>query len=196
VANSIPFPAGPFLIVSSTKVCSKVTVKLGPGLVLNIWNVHLQDGGPLGVRQSQVRELVSLVQGADDNQIADVVGGDFNCTPGSALCQELENSLGPSVVQLGNIAPFITWDALSPKPGAGETLDYIFVHRRVSLQNLEAVTQVAFTAPTQKQRLSDHLGIESVLRLRPADDLAGTLKPQLQSTLLPSLSFLQKRDSE
>ena len=86
------------------------------------------------VRRSQVRELVSRVQAAEDGQIADLVGGDFNCTPESPLCRELANSLGPSVQQLGGTDPFVTWDGLSAKPGAGQTIDYIFIRERAPCQ--------------------------------------------------------------
>ena len=138
----------------------KVTVQLPGRQVLNVWNVHLQEGGWPEIRQSQVRELVARVQAATDGQIADLVGGDFNCTPESPLCRELANSLGPSVQQLGGTAPFVTWDRLSAKPGAGQTIDYIFIRESTTCQTVQAAAHVAFAAAALEQRLSDHLGIE------------------------------------
>ncbi len=97
----------------------KVTLQLPGGEVLNVWNVHLQDGGPPQVQRSQVRELIGHVLAAQDGQTADLVGGDFNCTPESALYRELEAGLGRSAVQLAGVPPFATWDGLSTKPGRG-----------------------------------------------------------------------------
>ena len=169
-----PFSRAAFPDRFVNKGVLKTTVQLPGCLILNIWNVHLQNGGPASIRQSQVQELVSLVTSAQDNQIADVVGGDFNCTPTSPLGRELETALGPSVLQLGNVEPFVTWDGLSSKPGAGETLDYVFIHRRVDMQNLSAAARVAFTPASQKQRLSDHLAVESVVNFSPPKTLADT----------------------
>lgn len=185
-----PFSRAAFPDRCVNKGALKVTVQLQPGLVLNIWNVHLQDGGPPEIRESQIRELVSWVRGAEDQQIADVVGGDFNCTPSSHPAQELESSLGPSVLQLGKVEPFVTWDGLSSKPGAGQTLDYIFVHRRAGVQRLQAAPRVAFTAAQKRQRLSDHLAVESVVNFNCRRDLAGRVGPQLQSALIPSAATM------
>ena len=150
----------------------KVTLKLADGQVLNVWNVHLQDGGSFEVRQSQIAELIARVNEAQDGQIADLVGGDFNCTPESMFVRELETALGPSVQKLAGIRPFVTWDGLSSKPGAGQTLDYIFVRSRVPLESMDAVPQVAFYARNPRERLSDHFGIESVVSLSPTPVLA------------------------
>jgi endonuclease/exonuclease/phosphatase family metal-dependent hydrolase len=159
----------------------KVTVKLADGQVLNIWNVHLQDGGTAELRVSQVRELVSRVKAAEDGQIADLVGGDFNCTPDSALYHELENSLGPSVLELGGEVPFVTWDGLSGKAGTGETLDHIFVRRRIPFQEVRAVQHVAFTAATPQERLSDHLGIEAEVSFSAGPSVARAVGPMFES---------------
>jgi hypothetical protein len=132
--------------------------------VVNIWNVHLQDGGAPAIRLSQIRELESHVHGAHDDQIADLVGGDFNCTPASSFCRELQTEIGPSVEQLAGVAPFATWDGLSVEPGAGQTLDYIFVRGRTAFQGLE-VPHLVFAAASPAQRLSDHFGIEAVVNL-------------------------------
>jgi len=157
----------------------------------NVWNVHLQDGGSAQIRLSQVHELVSHVQAADNGQIADLVGGDFNCTPDSPLYEELSNSLGPSVQQLSGAHPFVTWDGLSTKPGAGETLDHIFVRARGLFQNLQAAPRVVFEAASLKQRLSDHLGIEAVLNLGRGPSLAGTLSSPRATSQLPAVATRQ-----
>jgi endonuclease/exonuclease/phosphatase family metal-dependent hydrolase len=162
----------------------KVTVRLPDGRMLNVWNVHLQDGGSAELRLSQVRELAARVQAADDGQVADLVGGDFNCTPRSDLCGELVKSLGPSVQQLGGAEPFVTWDGLSAKPGAGQTLDYIFIRGQEILQNPQAAPRAVFAAGSPDQRLSDHLGMEAVVDLSPAPTLAGAFGPMLQSSPL------------
>jgi len=134
-----------------------------------------------------VRELIARVQGADDGQVADVVGGDFNCTPGSPWYAELSNALGASLQQLGGGAPFVTWDGLSAK-SAGETLDYIFVKTRTSFQSAQGSLRVAFTAPSLDQRLSDHLGIEALVSLLPARRLARAQRPLNASSSLPALT--------
>jgi endonuclease/exonuclease/phosphatase family metal-dependent hydrolase len=181
-----PFSRSAFPDRFVNKGALKVTVHLAGGKVLNVWNVHLQEGGSPEIRQSQVRELVSWVHAAQDGQIADLVGGDFNCTPESSLCGELVNSLGPSIQQLGGADPFVTWDGLSAKPGAGQTIDYIFIRECTPYRDVQASQHVAFTAPSRKQRLSDHLGIEAVVNLSPAPSLAGPVSPLLESSPTPS----------
>jgi len=146
----------------------KVTLKLPEGQILNVWNVHLQDGGPCKVRQSQIAELIARVNEAEDGQMADLVGGDFNCTPDSVFVWDLETALGPTVQKLSGIKPFVTWDGLSSKPGTGQTLDYIFVRPRVTLEKMDAVPQLAFYTRNPRERLSDHFGIEAVVSLSPA----------------------------
>ena len=165
----------------------KVTLRLPGGQVLNVWNVHVQEGRSAKLRLSQVRELVSRVQATEDGQIADLVGGDFNCTPDSPACRELANSLGPSVQQLGGADTFVTWDGLSAKPGRGQTIDYIFIRPRTIFQNLRAVPRVAFAAASLVQRLSDHFGIEAVVDLSVAPSLARAVGPQIESSPLPTV---------
>jgi endonuclease/exonuclease/phosphatase family metal-dependent hydrolase len=166
----------------------KVTVQLPGGQVLNVWNVHLQEGGWPKIRRSQVRELVSRVQAAKDGQIADLVGGDFNCTPESPLCRELANSLGPSVLQLGGAAPFVTWDRLSAKPGAGQTIDYVFIRESTSCQTVQAAAHVAFAAAALEQRLSDHLGIEAVVNLSPRSSRTDMVGPLFEGSPLRTVA--------
>jgi endonuclease/exonuclease/phosphatase family metal-dependent hydrolase len=184
-----PFSRAAFPDRFVNKGVLKVTVQLPDQRVLNIWNLHLQDGGSPSIRQSQIRELVSAVQAAEDGQIADLVGGDFNTTPDSPLYQELSRSIGPSVQQLSGVAPFVTWDGLSDKPGSGQTLDYIFVRSRVPFQTVEASPRVAFQAANFEQRLSDHLGLEAVVNLTVGPSLAKATitplqKPQLRAAVV------------
>jgi len=158
----------------------KTTICLPGGSILNVWNVHLQEGGPPAVRHSQVQELVYRVQAAEDGQVADLVGGDFNCTPESPHYRELEQALGPTVYGLGGEKPFVTWNKLSAKPGAGQTLDYVFVREHQALQSVQAFARVAFAGPTPAQQLSDHLGVEAVVNLRLGAGLAALDGPPLQ----------------
>jgi endonuclease/exonuclease/phosphatase family metal-dependent hydrolase len=183
-----PFSHAAYLDRFVNKGVLKVTVQLPGGQVLNVWNVHLQEGRWLETRRSQVRELVARVRAAEDGQIADVVGGDFNCTPESPLGQELARSLGASVVQLGGAEPFVTWDGLSTRPGAGKKIDYIFVRERAIFQDLQAVPRVVFAAARPEQRLSDHLGIEAVVNLSPAIALAGAVRPLPEGIPLPTVA--------
>jgi endonuclease/exonuclease/phosphatase family metal-dependent hydrolase len=175
-----PFSRAAFPDRLVSKGVLKTAICLPDGSILNVWNVHLQEGGPAGVRRSQVQELVSRVQAAEDGQIADLVGGDFNCTPESPFFQELQQALGPTVYELGGEKPFVTWNNLSAKPGAGQTLDYIFVREHQVLQSVEAFARVAFAGPSPAQQLSDHLGLEAVVRFSPAAGLAGLDGPIFQ----------------
>jgi endonuclease/exonuclease/phosphatase family metal-dependent hydrolase len=154
----------------------KVSVQLPGGRVLNIWNVHLQDAGSFALRQSQIRELVSHVEAAQDGQIADLVGGDFNCPPDCLLYRELAKEFGPDLQELTGAPPFITWDGMSKKSGTGQTLDHIFIRPRTILQELKPQTHMAFAAQTLEQRLSDHFGIEATVNLTPAPSVAGVAR--------------------
>lgn len=151
----------------------KITVQLPGGQVLNVWNVHLQDGGPPEIRRSQIHELLARVRAAEDDQVADLVGGDFNCTPESSLCRELFETLGPSLLQSGTGPASVTWDGLSAKPGAGETLDYIFLRPCSRFPHPQTTSHVVFTATSLSQRLSDHFGVEAQFDLKGAPTLAG-----------------------
>jgi endonuclease/exonuclease/phosphatase family metal-dependent hydrolase len=183
-----PFSRAAFPDRFVNKGVLKVTVRLAGGQAFNVWNVHLQEGDWPEIRLSQVRELLSHVQAAEDDQVADLVGGDFNCTPESPLCRELVNSLGPSVQQLGGADPFVTWDGLSAKRCTGQTIDHIFIRKRTTLQNLQAIPRVAFTTPRLAERLSDHLGIEAVVNLSPAPIPTGAVALRPDSSPGPTLT--------
>jgi endonuclease/exonuclease/phosphatase family metal-dependent hydrolase len=183
-----PFTRAAFPDRFVNKGVLKVTVQMPNGRVLNIWNVHMQDGHATAIRGSQVRELIAHVQAAEDGQVADLVGGDFNCTPESPLCRELVRGLGPSLQQLGGGEPFITWDGLSKRPGkTGQMIDYIFIRERATLQDVQASQHVAFTTGKLDERLSDHLGIEAEVNLNPASSVAGALGPSVESAQLPGI---------
>jgi endonuclease/exonuclease/phosphatase family metal-dependent hydrolase len=183
-----PFSRSAFPDRFVNKGVLKVTIQLAKGQVLNVWNVHLQEGSSPEIRRSQVCELVSWVQAAEDGQIADLVGGDFNCTPESPLCRELANALGPTVQQLGGTDAFVTWDGLSAKRSAGRTIDYIFIRDRTPCQDVQGGQHVAFTAATMEQRLSDHFGIEAVVNLSPAPSLTGAISPLPESATMPTVA--------
>ena len=183
-----PFSRSAFPDRFVNKGVLKVTVRLPGRQVLNIWNVHLQDGGTPQIRALQIHEVIAHVQAAENGQIADLVGGDFNVTPESVFYHELARSLGPSVQQLGGTNPFVTWDGLSAKPGAGETLDYIFVKRRLPFQTVQAMPRPAFSAPTLEQRLSDHLGLEAVVGLSAGPSLAGAAPSFDAQARLPAIA--------
>ena len=175
-----PFSRAAFPDALVSKGILKTTICLPSGSILNVWNVHLQEGGTVAVRRSQVQELVARVQAAQDGQIADLVGGDFNCTLDSPLYRELEQALGPTVYELGGDKPFVTWNKLSAKPGAGQTLDYFFVHETQALQGVVAFARVAFAGPSPAMQLSDHLGLEVVVKLGVDAALVGADGPPFQ----------------
>ena len=168
-----PFSRAAFPDRFVNKGVLKITVQMPGGQLLNIWNVHMQDAGATAVRETQVRELIARVQAAEDGQIADIVGGDFNCPPESPLYQQLAAALGPNLQQISGADRFITWDGLSKEADAGQTIDYIFLRERASFANVTATEKVAFTNPVTQQRLSDHLGIEATLNLNPDTGVAG-----------------------
>ena len=175
-----PFSRAAFPDRLVTKGILKTTLCLPGGSILNVWNVHLQEGGPDAVRRSQVQELVSRVAAAEDGQIADLVGGDFNITPESPFYRELDQALGPTVYELGGQKPLVTWNNLSAKPGAGQTLDYIFVREHQAFQRAEGSARLAFTGPSPPQQLSDHLALEAVVKLSPGDGMVGLPGPLFQ----------------
>jgi endonuclease/exonuclease/phosphatase family metal-dependent hydrolase len=163
----------------------KVSVRLPAGDILNVWNVHFQDGGSAKVRISQVREFLALVEKANDGQVADLVGGDFNCTPDSALYRELEGVLGPCVQEMNGREPFVTWDDFCRGHNGGETLDYIFLRGRTVVPLVTSAPCPVFAGHTQSERLSDHLGVEAEVSLAPATALAGNVGNSISSELTP-----------
>ena len=140
----------------------KTTIIAG-GQRFNVWNVHLQDGPCGRVRSCQIAELIKWVQESDDGQVADIVGGDFNFTPGTREFDQLVATIGPSVHELSGDTVLPTWDGLSTRPGAGEALDHIFVRMREPVEQVHAWPRRIFTAARIEDRLSDHMGMEARL---------------------------------
>lgn len=182
-----PFSRAAFPDRFVNKGALKVTVQMPNGRLLNIWNVHMQDGHATTIRGSQVRELIAFIQATEDGQVADLVGGDFNCTPDSPLAHELTQGVGLSLQQIGGGEPFITWDGLSKKPRAGQTIDYIFFRERATFDNLQVSQHIAFCAGKVQERLSDHFGIEAVVNLNPARGFAGRLGSSLEPVQYPAV---------
>lgn len=75
----------------------------------------------------------------------------------------------------------MTWNNLSAKPGAAQTLDYIFIREHRALQILDAFAQVAIASSGPALQLSDNLGLEAVVNLSPGTGLlAGLIGPLFQ----------------
>jgi endonuclease/exonuclease/phosphatase family metal-dependent hydrolase len=141
----------------------KVTILVGANQRFNIWNVHLQDGASPKVRSRQLGELIKWVHEAHDGQVADIVGGDFNFTPGSSGFRQVVAEIGPDIHQLAGDSVFSTWDDLKPGAQTGEALDHIFVKVRQGEAGIGAYSRRIFAASRQQDRFSDHMGMEASL---------------------------------
>ena len=175
-----PFRARSWPDSLAQKGALKVTIDLGHQRRLNVWNVHLQAGAKHEIRTRQIAELAEWIREANDDQIADVIAGDFNCTPDSLQYQQLTALLGPDANAITPQQRFITYDGLSRNPAEGRTLDYVFILPRESVQSVRADPKVVFAADRLEDRLSDHLGIHVTLNL----ELMGSANP---SSALASL---------
>ena len=164
----------------ANKGALKVTLELRPGERVTIWNVHLQDGTSGRVRSRQIAELISWVEQAQDGQIADIVGGDFNFTPESSEFRRFAAAIGPSVPQLAKEVALPTWDGLKSAPGAGRVIDHIFVRLRQPAADLRAGQHRVFTASRREDRLSDHMGVEAVVTFGGAEE-SGPAIPMLRT---------------
>ncbi|HXP61503.1 MAG TPA: endonuclease/exonuclease/phosphatase family protein [Dongiaceae bacterium] len=164
----------------ANKGALKVTLELGPGQRVTIWNVHLQDGTSGRVRSRQIAELIRWVEQAQDGQFADIVGGDFNFTPESSEFRRFAAAIGPSVPQLANEVALPTWDGLKSAPGAGQVIDHIFVRMRQPAADLRAGQHRVFTASRRADRLSDHMGVEAVVTFGGAEE-SGPAIPLLRT---------------
>lgn len=171
-----------------SKGALKTTIELPAGVRVNLWNVHLQAGPADAVRCRQIAELAAWVRAADDGQVADLVAGDFNCGPGSVSYRQLIECIGPGESEISHHQPMITY--LSPEAGgdAPDALDHLFVRLRSPLESVRVLPELAFTAPTPQDRLSDHFGMLVGLRLDSA-------APQLvrQKPASPPLAGLTTR---
>jgi endonuclease/exonuclease/phosphatase family metal-dependent hydrolase len=160
-----PFSAAALPDALVTKGALKITIELADKRRLNVWNVHLQDGNSYRTRARQITELLGWIRGATNGQVADLVGGDFNCTPDSTMYGELSRALGPEVEELKGPKHFFTYDGLSANPLRAKTIDYVFIRRGPQVGELRASPSVAFAASRIQQRLSDHLGVHVLLSL-------------------------------
>jgi endonuclease/exonuclease/phosphatase family metal-dependent hydrolase len=157
----------------------KLTIDLGQGRRLNLWNVHLQAGAKHHhVRTRQIAELGEWIRASNDDQIADLVAGDFNCTPDSPQYEQLAALLGWDVHSITRQEHFVTYDGRSANPAMGRTLDYVFVRPQTPVRFAHANPQVAFAADRLEDRLSDHLGIHVNLNLEltPASERAASFE--------------------
>jgi len=177
-----PFSHAAFPDSVVRKGALKVTLRTASGRRLNVWNVHLQSDAPR-VRMRQIEQLTAWVREAEDGQVADLVGGDFNSTPDSPEFQRLSRELGPTAHELAR-APFApTYDGLSPDPKQAQTIDYLFIRPRAPMDRLEAAPKLVLTNPDPRQRCSDHVALQVDLRLRSGNLLvqarsAGNTSPQ------------------
>jgi endonuclease/exonuclease/phosphatase family metal-dependent hydrolase len=118
-----------------------------------------------------VVELLRWVQEADDGQVADVVGGDFNCEPGSAAHALLRASWGMDVEEEQHGWHRITYDGLSRRPGRAQTVDYVFRAGRAGPRPQVRSSEIAMDSDRFDDRLSDHLGLEVSMVFRAAAGL-------------------------
>ncbi len=166
-----PFSKAAFPDSMVRKGALKVTVEAPGGHRLNVWNVHLQSDAPQ-VRLLQIEQLAAWVRDADDGQTADVVGGDFNSTPDSPEFKLLSLELGQTVHEIAHLAFLPTYDGLSPDPKMAQTIDYLFIRPRTSIDKLQAAPAITFTNANPRQRFSDHVALETALRFQAQAPLA------------------------
>ena len=158
-----PFSESSFPDSLVRKGALKVTVEAPGGQRLNIWNVHLQADAPR-VCLRQIKQLAAWVRDADDGQTADLVGGDFNSTPGSPEFKLLSRELGETAHEIAHLPFTATYDGLSVDPKKAQTIDYLFIRPRIAMNQLEAVPTITFTNANPRERFSDHVALEVALR--------------------------------
>ncbi|MCP5521548.1 MAG: endonuclease/exonuclease/phosphatase family protein [Verrucomicrobiales bacterium] len=171
-----PFEAGLLPDSIMSKGALKTTLQLAGGDRVNVWNVHLQAGASATgraarTRSRQIRELREWVHEAKDDQVADIVGGDFNCTPGSANFHELEDAFGPALGTATGETRRATYGWLDARPGEARALDHMFVLARPGWRLRGTHTGLAFDSPRLDQRLSDHRAVTAAFWLRPSPQL-------------------------
>jgi endonuclease/exonuclease/phosphatase family metal-dependent hydrolase len=143
-----------------SKGALKTTIALAPGVLVNLWNVHMQSGKCSKVRSRQIAELAAWVRQARDGQMADLVVGDFNSEPGSAEYAQLTLELGPGSLDIGQSKPFATYGGMPKDKGAWCSIDHMFIRLRQSAQPVLVDSRPIFKAEHPSDRLSDHLGVE------------------------------------
>jgi endonuclease/exonuclease/phosphatase family metal-dependent hydrolase len=160
-----PFRASrlPDKVVS--KGALKTTIALGPGVVVNLWNVHMQAGNCRKVRSSQIAELGSWVRQARDGQIADLVAGDFNSEPGTPEYERLAAELGPGSLGISEPKPFATYGGVAKDHYGWLSLDHLFIRLPNPVPPALVDSRPVFDAHYPSERLSDHLGVEADVSL-------------------------------
>jgi endonuclease/exonuclease/phosphatase family metal-dependent hydrolase len=163
-----PFRNGSWPDSLVSKGALKITVALDHSLRLNVWNVHLQAGSAAPVRSQQIAELAVWVRQAENGQAADLIAGDFNCTPDSEQYDQLKRLFGPDVHQPGSKPHFSTYDGCTTDSANARTLDYVFVRVRQTRLAYAATAAPAMDSDQIEQRLSDHLAVRVDLLLEVA----------------------------
>ncbi|MCL4176921.1 MAG: sphingomyelin phosphodiesterase [Verrucomicrobia bacterium] len=161
----------------------RITVELAGSLRLNVWNVHLQAGDARDIRLRQIAELAAWVRQAEQGQGADIIAGDFNCTPDSEEYRQLTRLLGTDAHPPESQPHFVTYDGCRSDAADARTLDYVFLRLRQSHVSCTASVAPAMDADRPEDRLSDHLAVEADLRLEIAPHRRYTVEA---STDLPS----------
>lgn len=172
-----PFRRAALLDSLVTKGALKVTLELSGGARVNVWNVHLQAGAAGQIRVHQVAELIKWIHHAEDGQMLDVVGGDFNCTPTSAEYAALAAGLGTDVHRSADRPHRPTYPAADGDSLTGRTLDYVFWRARSRMGAARARADVVFAADRREDRLSDHFGVRASLVVAPDPIVVATAAP-------------------
>lgn len=169
-----PFKAGRFPDSLVSKGALRVTVDLGGGRPLNVWNLHLQAGNYPKTRKRQLEELRGWIEQDRFGQVADWVGGDFNFTPDSEEYGLAARYLGEDVQGL---AQQPHWPTYGVNSGGMDpvTLDYVFLRADRTTRTLAAYTEAVFERTGIEGRFSDHCGLrtEVVLESGPSLRLVG-----------------------
>ncbi len=155
------FDDGAFPDSLMRKGALKVTVQLKSGDLVNVWNVHLQAKGSIKIRGKQIAQLLEWVKAAEDGQVADLIGGDFNCSPASENGRDLIRAFGATVFDLSGGRPFPTFAVHSPDAKKRRTLDYMFLSPRRPLSDVWAQPRPVLSRARPRDRLSDHIGLSA-----------------------------------
>jgi endonuclease/exonuclease/phosphatase family metal-dependent hydrolase len=160
-----PFSSASFPDSLVRKGALKVTVEAPGGQRLNVWNVHLQADAPR-VCLRQIKQLAAWVRDAEDGQTADLVGGDFNATPGSPEFKLLSQELGETAHEIAHLPFTPTYDGLSLDPKRAQTIDYLFLRPRTAMSQIAAAPTLTFTNANLRERFSDHVALKVALRFQ------------------------------
>ncbi len=159
----------------------KITIDLQSGHTLNLWNVHLQSGPPNPTRLAQIQELAQWVRQSEDNQIADIIAGDFNCTPDSQAYALLVQHFGEDLTSNHPNPHIITYLGSNHPSDPACTLDYAFLHTKHQQLSVTAQTH-PFTPQGNLTHLSDHIGLNVQLDIQ----IPTTLLSAINTTAPPT----------